>query len=357
MALFKDMLKADETLFRDEIALDYEFLPKLLPYREKEQFHIANCIKPLFQKRNGKNIFIHGAPGIGKTAATRHVIRDLENETDEIVPFYINCWKKNTPHKIILEMCEIIGYRFVQNKTTEELFDAVKKELNKSSAVFVFDEVDKLDDINFLYSVLEDIFRKTIIIITNYKSWIANLDPRIKSRLTAEMIEFKPYNPEETKGILKKRLSYAFQPNVWDDAAFETVAKKAGKLGDVRAGLYLLRESAIAAEEESSKKITKEHVEKAIDKFDQFYINNSDDLEQETLKILELIKDNNGQKIGNLFDVYKKNGGSLAYSSFKRRIKKLEEGKFISVDKTEGGDEGNTTIIRLKEKPKKLTDF
>ena len=56
MGLFKDMLKSDESLFRDEIALDYDFLPKLLPYREKEQFYLANCIKPLLQKRNGKNL-------------------------------------------------------------------------------------------------------------------------------------------------------------------------------------------------------------------------------------------------------------------------------------------------------------
>ena len=100
MSLFKNILKSDESLFRDEIALDYEYLPKLLPYREKEQFYLANCIKPLLQKRNGKNILIHGAPGIGKTAATKHILRDLENETEEVIPIFINCWKKNTTNKI-----------------------------------------------------------------------------------------------------------------------------------------------------------------------------------------------------------------------------------------------------------------
>ena len=39
------------------------------------------------------------------------------------------------------------------------------------------------------------------------------------------------------------------------------------------------------------------------------------------------------------------------------RVKKLQEGKFISVDKTEGGTEGNTTIVKFKDVEKKLSDF
>jgi len=165
MSLFKDMLKADETLFRDEIALDYDFLPQLLPYRENEQFYLASCIKPLLQKRNGKNLLIHGPPGIGKTAATRFVLRDLENETDEVVPIYINCWKKNTTFKILMEVCNIINYRFTQNKRTDELMEEIKKILNKKSVVFVLDEIDKLEDLDFLYTILEEIYRKSIFLI------------------------------------------------------------------------------------------------------------------------------------------------------------------------------------------------
>ena len=37
MAIFKDMLGSDETIFRNEIALDYSYVPKVIPYREKEQ--------------------------------------------------------------------------------------------------------------------------------------------------------------------------------------------------------------------------------------------------------------------------------------------------------------------------------
>ncbi|MBW2978314.1 AAA family ATPase [Candidatus Woesearchaeota archaeon] len=356
MSIFKDMLKSEESLFKDEIALDYEFLPKLLPYREKEQFYLANCIKPLLTKRNGKNLFVHGAPGIGKTAATRHVLRDLENETEEVIPIYINCWKKNTTYKIVLEICDTLGYRFTQNKKTDELFGIIKQMINKKSAVFVLDEADKLEDFDFLYFILEEIYRKSIFLITNFKNWLLNLDERVRSRLTAEITEFKPYNTEETKGILKHRLKYAFVPNIWEDGAFNLVAKRTAELSDIRAGLYLLKEAGSAAEEKASRKITEEHVKTAIQKLDDFSVKEKSDLDQESRNILEIIKNNSNKKIGELYDIYRKYNGALSYKSLQRKIANLQKNKFISIEKTEGGQEGNTTIIKYAE-TKKLTDF
>lgn len=359
MSLFKDMLKSDETLFKDEIALDYDYLPKLLPYRENEQHYLANLIKPLLQKRNGKNILIHGAPGIGKTAAVRWVLRDLENETEEVFPIYVNCWKKNTCAKIIHDVCEQMGIKFFQNKTKEELFDILKKEFNKKAVVFVLDEVDKLDDYDFLYLILEEVYRKTIVLVTNYRKWLLDLDERIRSRLTAEIREFKQYDEKETKGILKERLSYAFVPGAWDDEAFNLAAKKAAELRDIRSGLYLLKESGNAAEEQSSRKIDLDHVKKAIQKLDEYNIKKSTDLDAEVKNILDLIKSNSNKKIGDLFNMYVASGGSLSYKSFSRRIDKLKKDKFITVTKTQGGEEGNTSIIKYNNQgsAKKLTEF
>jgi hypothetical protein len=52
MPLFKDILHSDQSLFRNEQALDTEFIPKILPFREKQQRYIASCIAPLLQDRN-----------------------------------------------------------------------------------------------------------------------------------------------------------------------------------------------------------------------------------------------------------------------------------------------------------------
>jgi cell division control protein 6 len=307
-------------------------------------------------EKNGKNVFIHGAPGIGKTAATRAVLRELEDET-EVVPIYINCWQKNTSYKIILEVCDAVGYKFTHNKRTDELFDVVKGILNKKAVVFAFDEVDKLEDTNFLYMLSEEIYKKTILIITNYKDWLINLDERLRSRLMTELLEFKPYNATETHSILKQRAGYAFMSGVLEGTALDAISKRTSELKDMRYGLNLMKRAADEAESTSSKKIAIEHVETAISRMDDFSVKKSDDLGDDERAILNIVKDNSGKRIGQLYDLYKKADGPSAYKTFQRKIKKLQEGKFISVDKTEGGAEGNTTIIKFKEVEKKLSDF
>ena len=354
--LFKGILGSSESLFRNDVALDYSFIPKIVPYREKEQRIIAGCIKPLFEQKSGRNVFIYGQPGVGKTVALKKVLDELEEETEEIIPVYINCWQRNTTYKIIAEICEMMGFKFIQNKKTEELFRWIKQNLNKKSVVFVFDEVDKLEELDFLYMIMEEIYKKTIILITNYKEWAISLEERIKSRLMPEMIEFKPYNHEETKGILKQRAEYAFYPNVLNDDAFELIAKKTFELQDIRTGLHLMKESGLIAESKSSRKILPEHAQQALNKVDEFTIKNPGELATDEQMILDLVKSNSGKKIGEIFRCYQDGGGKLVYKSFQRKIEKLEKNKFISVEKTAGGDDGNTTIVKVNSE-KKLTEF
>lgn len=358
MGFFNNINQGGQPIFANELALDYTFVPKLIPYREMQQKYIAGCIKPLFSKRNGKNIILYGAPGVGKTVATRHILNELEEETDDVVPIYINCWNKNTSYKIAIEICEQLDYKFTQNKKTEELFAIIKNILNKDSAVFVFDEIDKAEDYNFLYTLIEDIYRKTVILITNYKTWITELDDRIKSRLVPETLEFKRYNQNEIKGILKERASYAFVPNCIQENVFDFIARSTMEKGegDIRIGLHLLRESAMVAEENSSNCIALEHAEKATSKIIEFSIKKSEELDDDTQKILTIIKMQKGGKIGELFKTYQDEGGNLSYKSFQRKVAKLDENRFISTEKIMGGSEGTTTMIKLPQE-KKLTDF
>ena len=353
MGVFDDILRSDETLFKNEAALEYAFIPKVIPYREKEQRHVANCMKPLLANRNGRNLFIHGPPGIGKTAACRHLLRELE-EHDEFSEaaqlFYVNCWQKNTTYKVVVDLCEQGGYMFTQNKKTDELLTILASMVNKKTGIFVFDEVDKAEDLDFLYTILEDVFKKSVILITNYKSFMLELDERIKSRMVPELLEFKEYNEKETEGILKERIDYAFHPRVFNDDSFKLIGKKAFQLKDIRSGLFLLKESALIAEEKSRKKVILEDVKKAIGKLEEFTIKNSAELQEEERKIYNIIKKNSGKKIGDLHKIYQKEGGKLSYKSFQRKIAKLDEAKFIELTRTHVG--GTTTIVN-----KKLTDF
>lgn len=357
MSLFKDMLHSGESLFRDTIVLSYDFQPKALKYRENEQMQFAVAIRPLLQERSGRNLFVYGAPGIGKTTACKHVIRELEENAEEVVPVYINCWKENTTFKIFTKICEDFGHKFLQQKKTTDLFNLIRTRLNKAgtSAVFIFDEIDKLDDFDYLYTILEDIYRKSIFLITNYKESYDALDERIKSRLGVEFLYFRPYNQDEIQGILEERKKYAFVPEIWENVAFDKVVEKTAQLGDLRVGLYMLREAGNLAEEKSLKKISLEQVEEAVHKADEFQIKEKEGLDEELIMILDLIKNNTPSRIGDLFNLYETHSGKLGYKSFKRKIDKLKEGKFISTKQDSSGG-GMTTIISYGAE-KKLTDF
>jgi cell division control protein 6 len=360
MGIFGDILRSDETLFKNVIALDYDYIPKLVPFRETHQRHMATCIKPLFQERSGRNLFIHGPPGIGKTVACRHVLKELEEEHDEIEPIYINCWEKNTSYKIMMEMCDKLGYKFTHNKKTDELFKIVKDLLNKKAVVFVFDEIDKAEDYDFLYWILEQIYKKSIFLITNYKEWLLHLDERIKSRLLSEILEFKPYTLLETKDIIAQRISYAFKEGILEHEAMDAIVKKTYEMQDLRKGLYLLREAGNLAEERSQRRITIDQIAAAMKKLDEFTINKEEELDEEEKFIFTLVKKHPDKKTGDLFALYTENGGSSSLKTFSRKLNKLEEGKFIVLEKSRGGSEGNTSIIKLaSRKPveRKLTEF
>ena len=105
MSVWNDILKDNESVFQDPVALSYDYLPKLVPFRENEQKKVAACVKPLFSRTPGRNMLVYGLPGVGKTVAIRHVLNEIEEHTDEIISLYINCWKKNTSYKILIEIC------------------------------------------------------------------------------------------------------------------------------------------------------------------------------------------------------------------------------------------------------------
>jgi cell division control protein 6 len=345
MGLFDNMLKGDESLFLEPLALDVDFTPSIIRFRENEQKYIAECVKPLFQNRNGKNLLINGTPGVGKTVACKHVLNELYKETQDIIPLYVNCWKLDTPYKIVLELCDKLGYRFIQNKKTDQLLKEVSKIINKKKLVLVLDECDKLTDNSILYFLLEEIYKKTLILITNDNEWLAELDDRIRSRLLPDLVEFKSYNFDELKHILRERIEIAFVRDVFSDEALDKIVEKTFEVKDVRVGLFLLKETGDVAEGKASRKVLGSFADEAISKLKFVKIKKSDDVAGILKELLDLIKDNSGMTTQKLFEMYQSKGGSHTYRTVSRKVKELAEKNLISLREFNKGAGGNSTVI------------
>ncbi|MBN2330311.1 MAG: AAA family ATPase [Candidatus Aenigmarchaeota archaeon] len=263
----EDMLKDEESLFTSPGILDIDYLPRLMPFREEQQKYLASIIERL--PSLGTNILIHGPPGIGKTACIRWIFRELrESESSETVPILINCWKDTDLQKMVLSLCGQLGIN-TSYRNPDELFSLVIHMLKSfGSVVLAFDEIDRTSDQTFLYQFVEELPHKCLFLISTKRDWLARLDTRVRSRLIPEMIEFRPYDMEQTRRILEERKKHAFVQNVWERDAFEIVAAKCYGNGDIRTGLALLKASGLAAEHAASRKIKTEHVKEAIKKLD-----------------------------------------------------------------------------------------
>ncbi len=337
------------SIFKNETALDPSFAPRgQIAFRENENKYIAECIKPLLQRRNGKSLIIFGPPGIGKTLACQKVKEALEEETDEVLVFYINLWKKNTQHKIILELCDQLDYKFTHNKSSEDLLQIVKQKINQNSAVFIFDEADRAESLELLYQFAEDIYRKTIILITNDKDWIYKLDPRLKSRLMPDSLEFKKYTLQEIKQILKSRIQLAFNPEIISEEILSMVAQKTLQTGDIRTGLFLLRESAMIAESKSLKKITKEHMQQAIEKLSEF--KRPVQLDKDEEEILSIVDQNQSKTTAEIFSIYQnKTKSDKSKRTFLRKINNLEKANLVKLEEIEGIQGRSYKVTRLSD--------
>lgn len=263
MSMFDQPLGHDESLFEKPGVLDITYLPRLLPYRGDKQTYLAECIKRI--KTGGANVLVHGKSGVGKTASVRYVLRQLKKDRQDVFSFYINCWKHDTFYKIIKKMARELNLP-IDDRSTETLFEMVVSEVgNYDGVVLAFDEIDQAQDKSFLYQFEEELKYKTIFLISTGKEWYSQEDNRVRSRLSPELVEFEPYNRDETEGILRERMKNAFVSDVWEEKAFQKVVGKTYQKQDIRVGLSLLKKSGQFAENDASRKIIEDYVEQAIE--------------------------------------------------------------------------------------------
>jgi cell division control protein 6 len=123
------------------------------------------------------------------------------------------------------------------------------------------DEVDQLD-LSALYDLLRiNQYVKTplgIIFISNDVHVFSKAEPRIRSSMGIEEVEFKPYGFIEMKDILNERAKEAFYS--YDSAVVSLCANHAvSKDGDVRVGLQCLLKAGRLAESKNAKKVSVQH--------------------------------------------------------------------------------------------------
>ncbi|MFH1623479.1 MAG: AAA family ATPase, partial [Candidatus Aenigmatarchaeota archaeon] len=214
MGIFSD---TESGVFANEEVLSTEHLPDALPHREGDIQQLAHNIKPAARGSRPQNTFVFGPPGIGKTAVVRYVFREFEEYSEAVRCVYVNCWDFRTSASLLTQVIIELGV-FVQRRgwSRDEIMQKLVEALNKRAKALVvcLDEVDQLDP-DALYDLLRiNQYVRTpvgIVFVSNNPHVFAKAEPRIRSSLGVEEVEFKPYTLDEMKDILGRRAKDAFR--------------------------------------------------------------------------------------------------------------------------------------------------
>lgn len=275
--------KEGKALFTDRNALNPEYVPQRLPYRDAQINAVAEVLAPVLHGSKPSNLLLYGKTGTGKTAVARYVLSRLreENHDSSLVVAYVNTRQENTEYRTLAEFAKALGLQVpFTGLSTGEVVGRAFKEIQaaKKNVILVLDEIDYLvkafgDDTLYEFTRSNEKIAPgflSIVGISNDLKFKEALDPRVLSSLREEELVFPPYTVEELHDILQERSAIAFKQSAISNSAINLCAAIAGsEHGDARRAVDLLRIAGEVAEREGLQQIDDSCVRRASEKVEQ----------------------------------------------------------------------------------------
>jgi archaeal cell division control protein 6 len=284
---FEDFL-TKESIFKDKQVLQVSYTPDTIPHREKQIKEIASILAPSLRNEKPSNIFLYGKTGTGKTLSVLHVVKKLKNVAKlkkvELSVFYLNCKLKrvaDTEYRLVAALAREFGEDVpFTGLPTDEIYRVFVKSIDskRRNLIIVLDEIDQLvkkigDEILYTLTRLNSELKQTkitIVGISNDLQFANYLDPRVKSSLTEEDINFPSYNALQLQDILSQRANEAFNENVVCEGVISKCAAYAAREhGDARRALDLLRVAGELTERENNEKLSIKFIDSAEEKIER----------------------------------------------------------------------------------------
>ncbi len=357
--IFTNIQENEQSIFKDESVFYPDYFPENIVARDNQTKELSYLLKPLLSNKKANNIIIYGPPGTGKTLLSNYVLKQLNEYTNKTKYTYINCIQDNTRFAILSKLINFFeGALPRRGLAIDEVWTRLQELFKKSNffPIIILDEIDKLssDDTSAL---LYDLCRHsekskyfTLILITNYKSFILDLDSRTQSSLYLSEIEFPKYNPIDLKLILKERIEYGLIPEAISNDLIGYIAGYAAtKAGDARIAIDLLYKSAKESEKHGDLKITKDILLSSSRLVDSIKLSEKvKSLSKDEYEVLCLI--GNGVKASEIY-----NNTKLSERTVRRYLEKLDKLELVDIIKVDGG-KGPSRKISLKV-DKDLLDY
>ncbi|MBU4245559.1 MAG: AAA family ATPase [Nanoarchaeota archaeon] len=324
-----NLFDIENFIIKDESALTEVFVPERLLHRDGERDYLASCLKPIVINQSIRNVFLFGPTGTGKTSLVRWMFKELESHTANAKTIYINCWKSQTTHAILYEIVSKMSRFTNPRRQTKELFIDVANLVKASGKklILALDEADKLLNFDILYDFSREGYG--LVLISNSEQALAKIDPRIRSSIAVEAIEFPRYTANELSDILIDRVMFALLPSKISQELIKVAANAAG--GDARVGLEILRRAAKLAEGRNAKNIDKEDIIHALKAAKRMKIESMlADIEEDSRILYKIIEEKASAGSGEIFEEYKRRAPNAASErTFRYNMEELVKAGFI----------------------------
>jgi len=275
-----------KSVFKDEGALSFEYIPPSLPHREEQLKILMNFFRYVVEGEGGfyQKALLIGSVGTGKTATSKLFGRVLEEglkrRGKDFKFIYVNCYRERTLFLIAQRIMEGLAPSLPsRGLSPQELLKMIVSLLEEKRVptILVLDEVHyfvKTAGQEALYNLLrmlegyeESKVKLGLVFISRGKDFVYELDDVVKSSLTRNVVEFEPYTSRQLMSILQERVKLAFREGAVLLEALEVIADNVGVdrggSGDARLAIELLWRAGKIADMRGRGKVTPDDVREA----------------------------------------------------------------------------------------------
>ena len=265
------LLRSDQTLFRDPDVFELTFVPEHLHHRDAQVRELAFLLRPPLRGGSALSAVLRGPPGTGKTTTVRRIFTMIREETQQVIPAYVNCRQDHTPLAVYGSIFkQVCGYAPPPTgRHLDDVKEAIAARLQDRNAALVvcLDDADELLPAgiynSLLYQLLRlyekwDVRKAGVFAVTSNLGLNlgAEADPSVWSVFHPTEITFLPYSRTEIREILTDRVRQGLYPRVLPAPLIDRIAIIAAGEQDVRVGIDLVRQACHRAEKDGRRRVT-----------------------------------------------------------------------------------------------------
>ena len=372
-----------KSVFKDQRTLSFDYVPQRLVHREAQMKKLVMLYRPVVESNLSQNAVLTGSVGTGKTATAKRFCTDLkdfaEKQQKAVDWVLVNCRQRNSESSAVLHVVNHFQPNFPDRGfSITEMLRILRKDLEKRKVhlVIVLDEADvllKKAGPDIIYKLTrfgeEKVDGRELVslMLISQKNIFELLDASSTSTFKrTNVVEFGKYSSDELRDIVKTRAELAFHDGAIDDDAINLIAEVSSEWGDARFAIEILEKAGMLADEESTGRISVEHVRGAkAEAYSSITESKLAGLDRhQKLSLLGIARASRGKAYvttGETESAYKVaceeySEKPRAHTAFWGLLKDLDMLGVVSAKKSGPGISGKTTVITLLDIPAKVLE-